>query len=477
VTRRIVVTYFTITAFALASLAIPLGITFAHREKGRLLFAIERDADAMAGSVQGAVQRGDRPASAAILRYAADTGGRVVVVDERGRSLLDTDDPSGPSRDYSTRPEVMRALAGERVDGSRRSETLDSDLIYSAVPVTSAEGGVAGAVRITYPSAALDARVRHTWSRIALLCLLVLAVVMSVGWFLARGVTRPMRRLEDATERFGRGDLTARVPDDHGPPELRHLARAFNRMAAEIERLLEAQQQFVADASHQLRTPLTALRLRLENLEARVAPSEQPAVDAVLADVVRLSRIVDGLLMLAHDDGAGPTTAHIDLAAAARARGDAWREVATEHGIPLQVDAPPEAPAVATSGAAEQMLDNLVDNALTVSRPGETIEIRVVHTGDRVELHVLDRGPGLAPEARERAFDRFWRAPDSVAGGSGLGLAIVRRLAESSGGTARLDARPGGGIDAVVILPAAHQEAAPAGPRDPDVARSGISGA
>jgi signal transduction histidine kinase len=476
-TRRLVVTYFTITAFALAALAIPLGITFAHREKDRLLFAIERDADAMAASAQGAVTRRETPASDAVLNYAARTGGRVVVVDEGGRSLLDTDDPSGPARDYSNRPEVMHALAGERVDGIRRSETLGTDLIYSAVPVTGADGGVAGAVRITYPSAALDARVRHTWSRIALLCVFVLTVVMSVGWLLARGVTRPVRELEDATERFGRGDLGARVPDDHGPPELRHLAHAFNRMAAEIERLLDAQQQFVADASHQLRTPLTALRLRLENLDARLAPSEHSAIAMVIADVARLSRIVDGLLVLARDDAAGLATEEIDLAGAARSRGDAWREVATEHDVALVVAAAPGSRATVTPGAAEQLIDNLVDNALTVSRPGDTIEIRVARAGERVELHVVDQGPGLTLEARERAFDRFWRAPDAAAGGSGLGLAIVRRLAESSGGGARLDATPGGGIDAVVTLPAARGESGTARVRDSDVARSGIGGA
>ena len=184
-TRRLVVTYFTITALALASLAIPLGITFAHREKDRLLFAIERDADAMAASVQGAVTNREAPPSAAILRYAARTGGRVVVVDRHGRSLLDTHAPSAPARDYSSRPEIQRALAGERADGTRPSETLGTDLIYSAVPVTSGAGGVAGAVRITYPSAALDARVRHMWSQIGLLCVVVLTVVMGVGWLLA----------------------------------------------------------------------------------------------------------------------------------------------------------------------------------------------------------------------------------------------------------------------------------------------------
>ena len=193
-TRRLVVAYFTITAFALASLAIPLGVTFAHREKDRLLFAIESDADAMASASQIPVSQGKPPPAAAILRYASRTGGHVIVVDREGVALLDTDHPNGPSRDYSSRPEVIAALAGDRANGTRHSSTLGTNLIYSAVPITGGSDlSVQGAVRITYPSATLDARVRRTWSQLALLCLLVLIVVMIVGWLLARGVTRPRR--------------------------------------------------------------------------------------------------------------------------------------------------------------------------------------------------------------------------------------------------------------------------------------------
>ncbi len=453
-TRRLVATYLTITAFALASLAIPLGITFAHREKDRLLFAIERDADAMASQVQSAVAHGKAPPRAAILTYAARTGGHVIVVDKRGVALLDSQYPHGPERDFSTatRPEIIKALAGNRVEGTRHSETLGTGLIYAAVPIVGPSGGVQGAVRITYPSATLDTRVRRTWTQLALLCLLVLAVVAIVGGLLARSVTRPVRRLEDAANRVARGDLATRVAEDRGPPELQHLVVAFNRMASEIARLIDAQQQFVADASHQLRTPLTALRLRLENLDARLPDAEHAAVDAVVADVTRLSRLVDGLLLLARDEADSSTAQPVDVAAVTRARGEAWSDVAADRRMHLEIDTPDDAWGSVAPGAVEQMVDNLVDNALAVSSAGDTVTVRVVARGATVELHVMDRGPGLGDEARTRAFDRFWRAPDAPVGGSGLGLPIVRRLAEASGGAARLDPREGGGIDAVITL-------------------------
>jgi signal transduction histidine kinase len=461
-TRRLVVTYFTITALALASLAIPLGITFAHREKDRLLFAIERDADAMASEVQVAVATAKPPPRTAILVYAARTGGRVIVVDTEGITLLDTQYPNGPAHDFSTRPEIITALAGNRVEGTRHSSTLHTGLIYAAVPIAGGtDVSIKGALRITYPSATLDARVRRIRSQLALLCLVVLVVVLAVGWFLARSVTRPVRRLEEAANRVAGGELSTRVPDQRGPPELQHLVSAFNRMASEIGRLLEAQQQFVADASHQLRTPLTALRLRLENLDATAADSERPAIGALVADVTRLSRLVDGLLVLARGDAGGVPAQAVDVSEIARSRAEAWSDVVGERGVELIVDAPREAWAAVVPGAVEQLVDNLVDNALAVSRSGDAVTVRVVAVGSVVELHVLDQGPGLTPDARARAFDRFWRAADAPPGGSGLGLSIVRRLAEASDGSARLDERSGGGIDAVVSLPATRLAPAP----------------
>jgi signal transduction histidine kinase len=455
-TRRLVVTYFTITAFALASLAIPLGITFAHREKDRLLFAIERDADDIAAEVQTAVAQGKPPPKAAILLYAAKTGGHVIVVNRKGIAVLDTDHPNGPARDFSNRPEVIRALGGRRADGSRYSETLGTNLIYTAVPITGgSDVEVLGAVRITYQSATLDARIRRTWSSLALLCLLVLSLVMIVGWLLARGVTRSVRRLEAAANRVAGGDLTTRVPEHMGPPELQHLEQAFNRMASEIARLVEAQQQFVADASHQLRTPLTALQLRLENLDARVAAPDRPAVEAIIADLARLTRLVDGLLVLARDDGGTPSTELIDVSAVVLARADAWTDVMADRGMRLSVETTSDAYASVATGALEQLVDNLVDNAISVSRAGDTVTIRVESGVHTIELHVIDHGPGLDPRERARAFDRFWRGADAPSGGSGLGLAIVLQLAEASGGSAHLDDGPGGGVDAVVTLPRA----------------------
>ncbi|HEY5170876.1 MAG TPA: ATP-binding protein [Acidimicrobiia bacterium] len=451
--RRLVVTYLAITTFGLALLAIPLGLTFAHREKDRLLFDVERDADTMTAIIDDPLEAGTPVPMTDILRYAKDTGGHVIVVNTHGIALADTEQPT-KHLDYSTRPEIKTALQGKRVTGTRHSDDLHTNLVYAAVPV-STEGRVIGAVRITYGTGTLDARVRRMWTQLVLLCLGVLIAAAIVGFVLARSITRPIRRLQSATDQFATGDLSARVEADTGPPELRHLATTFNRMAGRLARLLDAQQRFVADASHQLRTPLTALRLRLENLASHIDDRDRTAVDAATSEVARMSRLIDGLLMLARDDANGTETAPVDVAAVAGDRLDVWQDVVGEKNVALVAALPRAAWARAVPGAVEQLVDNLVDNALAVSPPGSSITVRVESTKAGVELHVIDQGPGLEAASRERAFDRFWRGPDAAPTGSGLGLAIVRRLAEASRGTARLEPGAAGGLDAIVVLPAA----------------------
>jgi signal transduction histidine kinase len=230
-----------------------------------------------------------------------------------------------------------------------------------------------------------------------------------------------------------------------GPPEVKSLAAVFNGTVAKLERLVHSQDEFVADASHELRTPLTALRLRLENLP------EGADRDAALRETLRLSGLVDSLLALARADSATEASERVDAAAIVRDRVDAWTAVAAEHDVVLRAEAGETLTVRSLPGRLTQVLDNLVSNALEVSPQGATITIAGRTEGASVELHVIDEGPGLTAEQRERAFDRFWRA-GSGAGGSGLGLAIVRRLVAADAGEVELRESPGGGIDAVVRL-------------------------
>jgi signal transduction histidine kinase len=366
--------------------------------------------------------------------------------------VADSDRIDGTRRDFSTRPEIAAALDGKRASGTRPSKTLRTDLVYVAVPVASG-GAIHGAVRVTYPTSTLDARVRSTWLRLGALCAVVLAVVAVVGLVLARSVTRPVRRLEQASSRLAAGDLEARVDMDGGAPELRALAETFNATAERLALLVESQRRFVADASHQLRTPLTALRLRLETLALAVPEATRPKLDAAVAETARLGRLVQSLLVLARSDASSPDCAPVNLTALVEDRVASWREVAVERGIEVVVGSATPARAWAAPDAVEQILDNLMSNAIEAAPVGSTVTVSVVRRDPWVELHVIDAGPGIAPEDRERVFERFWRPPGASTDGFGLGLAIVRELAEACGGTIRLESAPQGrGLDAVVRL-------------------------
>jgi signal transduction histidine kinase len=455
VSRRLLATYVTLTLVVLASLEIPLGIQYGRNEKRNLTNGIKTDALVMATFAEDPLERGQRKPSVQLLRvaqrYTKDPGGRVVVVDRKGVSILDTESRAG--RSFASRPEFAAALAAHPViaTGTRHSNTLGTDLVYVAVPITSPSGTVVGALRVTYPTSAVDSRVNRYWLLLAAIGGVVLVAATLVGIRFARTLTRPLSELEQAAAAVGEGNLDVRAPADSGPAEIRALAAQFNDTVARLDALLHSQQAFVADASHQLRTPLAALRLRLENLERDVAGEGRADLAAALSEVERLGRLVDGLLALARADAARPEPAPVGLRTLVEGRIEHWRPEAARRGVELAAAVETDARALATAGALEQVLDNLLSNALAVSPAGSTVSVSGSNVRGEIELRVTDQGPGLTAEQRRRAFDRFWRAgpPGS---GTGLGLAIVHRLVAADGGSVELASGPEGGLDAVIRL-------------------------
>jgi signal transduction histidine kinase len=451
--RRLLASYVTLTLVVLAALEIPLGIQYGRNEKRDLTNRIVRDALVMATFAEDPLERGAQKAPAGLVRaargYQQAPGGRVVVVNGRGISIVDTRDPIGENMRTPGRPEIAQALKGNVASGTRHSNQLGTDLIYVAVPIASG-GHVRGAIRITYPTSALDSRVNRYWLLLAAIGGVVLAAATLIGVRFARTLTRPLSTLERAAAAVGEGDLAARAPET-GPPEIRALAARFNETVARLDALLDSQQAFVADASHQLRTPLAALRLRLENLERDVAPTGKHDLDAALAEVERLARLVGGLLALARADAAVPAAMPVDLAAVVRGRVEHWAPHAEAHAVGLEADVADDLWVLATPGALEQVLDNLLSNAIAVAPAGSSIRVDATDAAGAVDLHVLDEGPGMTAAQRARALDRFWRA-GPPGKGTGLGLAIVHRLVSADGGTIELREAPGGGLDAAIRL-------------------------
>src|SRR5262245_21095744 len=393
-TRRLLLSYLSLTALVLVLLEVPLGVTFARSERRQLTEAVRHDAFALVLLSEETLE-GKTPGDLGGLEagYGRTTGGRATIVDARGARLADSAPSEGEN--FANRPEIQAALAGREAVGVRYSRTLDQRLLYVAEPVASA-GQVHGAVRITYPATFVEQRIRRTWLLLAGAGAVALAAVLLVSLGLARSLTRPLRELQAAASRLGRGGLATRAPVAPAPRETRALALSFNEMAARLESLVGAQQRFVADASHQLRTPLAALRLRLENLGPELPPSAKEDLDGAVEESRRLSRLVDGLLTLAQAERAGAPSRPVDLAEVVAERLAAWSPLAEERGVRLEGDLPRPLPVWSAPDRLDQVLDNLLANALEVAPPASRIALAGGRSGDLVELHVVDQGPGLS---------------------------------------------------------------------------------
>lgn len=453
-TKRLLLSYLTITLIVLLVLEIPLGAFYAQRERERLAADVEHDASVIATLYEDDLEA-DRPLDpAAAETYERRTGARVVVVDSDGISRVDT--AADVPRDFSTRPEIAIALTGDRSSGTRTSDTLGTDLLYVALPVASG-GTVHGALRVTLDTSEVNARIRSFWLALAGVGAVVLLAVALIGWVIARSVTRPLRELTDTAGRFASGDLSVGSDAIGGPAEIRALDDTMATMAVQLDGLLRSHRAFVADASHQLRTPLTALRLRLENLQSRLGDTEHPAelddeVERAIDETGRLTELVTNLLQLARASD-HPPTATEDVRLLIRDRVDTWTAAAEEFGVGLIGPVGDDAVVVRTvPGAIEQILDNLLDNALLVSPPGSTVAVALTTSPAFAILSVVDHGPGLSDDDKREATQRFWRGDDTRPG-TGLGLAIVDALATASGGSSRLSDTDGGGLTVAVTLP------------------------
>ncbi|MGP4000652.1 ATP-binding protein [Streptomyces sp. 8N706] len=473
--RRLLASYLGLVLLVLLGLEIPFGLVYARGELSRFSNSLERDAGMLAELAEERIEEGERAELPRLAGdYARETGARVVIVDKTGTILTDTAGPTGA--DLSAQPDIAAALRNRPTVGAARDAATGTETRYATMPGSSG-ATIRGALRLSQPTTVLDGRVRDIWLTLAATGLGVLAAVALIASALARWIVRPVHALERATAQLADGTLTTPPATDVGPPELRHLAASFTQTATRLQHLLKAQRAFAAEASHQLKTPLTALRIRLENFEPYLDPSAHDSLDEAIDETERLGRMIQGLLSLARLENSALTPEPADLDAMVADRAATWEPFAAEQHIRIAVTGRPVGQVWAIPGALEQIIDNLLANALRHSPPATTITLATTVTHQAVELHVIDQGPGMSEAERRRAFDRFWRASDTHHDGTGLGLPIVEQLTRASGGHITLESAPGGGLDAVIRLRPATISApphppAPASPPAPQALNS-----
>ncbi len=446
-TRRLVASYLLVSLVVLLILEIPLAIFYHQLERNSLVTNAERDAVMLASYYRDAQLSGRADELPGIDRYVRRTGSRVLVLNRGGVSLVDT--ARQPGGNFSTRPEVQAAVSGKLASGFRESETIGTELMYAAVPITT-YGEVTGVLRLTLDAEEVNSRIQRFWLGLVIIALLILAALALIGFTVARSATGPIKRLQTSAARFGRGDFHAlEEPDPDAPEEVRELTRSMNAMGRQLEQLIERHRSFVADASHQLRTPLTALRLRLENAEAGLADEQlRLELEAAIEETIRLSNLVGDLLRLARNEGP-PVLTTVELSSLATERVNTWGAMAEGRVelLLIRPAGPYPVNCMAVEGAVEQVLDNLLDNALHAAAASGRDDSRItveVKAGPHVhQLIVTDDGPGLTAEQKQRATDRFWRADQNRAG-TGLGLAVVAALVEASSGDLVFEDNPAG---------------------------------
>ena len=438
----------------IVALEVPLALNLARRIDAEVKNEAAGQAFVVAASASGRMKQPKRLAQ--VLRKAgSDLGGRVIVVDApRGRLLADSTVGVTQPLVYATaaRPELRTALHGVRAQGERHSDTLGQDLLYTAVPVTN-NGQVVGAVRITQDLAAVHHRVRRAILALIAIGAFALVLGLALAWFLAGSLSRPLRNLAATARRVEGGDLEARA-EVNGATEQREVSAAFNDMAERLGTVLAAQREFVANASHQLRTPLTGLPLRLESARVRAGREAGPELEAAELEVERLARLLTSLLTLAREGDSPGTARPVSLARAAERAYERWAAAAEQDGRELVLAGSGDATIAASEEDLAILLDNLIENAVRYSPT--RVEIDWGRDGDEAWLAVLDEGPGLAAGEETALFDRFARgSAGRERPGTGLGLAIVQTLAHRWRGSATLANRLEGGTRAEVRFPAA----------------------
>ena len=287
----------------------------------------------------------------------------------------------------------------------------------------------------------------------------MMPILMVVVWWVVSGSLEPVARVRKQVAQRQADDLSP-VSEAGLPDEVRPLVHELNLLFGRVRTAFDAQQNFVADAAHELRTPLAALRLQTQSLDRAADPeARKVAVGRLTAGIDRATRLVEQLLVLARQEASaanGAAARPVDLAELARrTAGDLVGlaqakevDLGLQHADPVSIDGQPD--------ALHILLRNLVENAVKYTPGGGTVDIAVRADKEAVDVIVEDSGPGIPPEERERVFDRFYRVAGSEAAGSGLGLAIIKAIAERHGATLKLDKSERlGGLAATVRFPLA----------------------
>ena len=470
--RRLLIIVLGLTAGLVAALGLPLVQAAAEEESRKFFLSRADDTARFADQAEWALSTGrTRYLTASLTRYDELYDTPVLVTGEDGLVISSSREGLTPELSGVAGP-LRRALAGQP---TRQLHTLwpwDDRPYVIAEPIVR-DSRVLGAVVTVSETALPRAIIRDRLLVLGLGVAALTVVALVAAALIVRWVLRPVHTLDRAAHAVGSGTLptrAVRVADCSGPPELRRLAASFNAMAENIAAAARNQRAFVAQATHQLRNPLTALRIRLENVEWHLPGDDAEGREELrmaLGEVDRLGEVIDSLLQLARAEAVEAVPVPVDVSAVVRSRARAWRAAYTRTGTRLTVDVPDGVTALCLPNLLGHALDVPFDNALKYAR-GCSVTVTVRRGDDGfVHIRVRDTGPGLPPDELAHAGERFWRSGrHREVPGTGLGLATARTLIEESGGTVELSAADPTGLQILIRLRPADEKVAVPGPRE-----------
>ena len=403
------------------------------------------------------LDRLDEQNVAEAMAVVEETGlSRILVTDEGGKVLYDTRETGSAVGDYIFYTEVVQALLGNDAftckyqNGAFRSHA-SSPVLYQNQII-----GAVYAYEYDTEQAALLGGLQETLLRLSIM---IGTVALMLSGVLSVALAKKIGQLLTAIRQVREGSYSHRA-QIRGRDEIAQIGQEFNSLADRLQTTEDARRRFVSDASHELKTPLAAIRLLTDSILQTDDIDRETAREFVAdigAEAERLSRITEDLLRLTRlDSGVMDVPTVVDVRPVLEQVMRMMSLVAQEKGTELTYRAEGTCTMLATRDEIHQIIYNLTDNAVKYTPPGSTVQVSLFREGDQVVLTVEDNGAGIPEEDLPRIFERFYRvdkARSRAAGGTGLGLAIVRDTVEKRGGTVEAANRPGGGAVFTVRWP------------------------
>lgn len=386
---------------------------------------------------------------------------RITVINSGGVVLCDSEEESSIMENHHDRPEILQVLNGNS-SGTyiRYSYTLNKNMMYVAVPVMS-NNSIEKIIRLSLPAAGVEKTLNTLYLQVAIGGFTILVIVTILCFYIAKHLNKPLLSIGRGLKEFSEGNFNHRIPLPN-TEEMAALADGMNNMAVKLEKLEQVRSQFVANVSHELKTPITAIRCFVETIKEQKINDPQKTrhfLDVIIKHTDRLNSIIDDILVLSRIDQERKGKIRLEnvkIGQILKFVVSVCRNIADDKGITLKVNCKDDIDLQVNIRLLEQAMVNLVDNAIKNSSSGSCVIIEAFKSNDDAVIKVIDSGYGIAKEHIPHIFERFYRVDKSRSrelGGTGLGLSIVKNIVIAHGGSVLVESEVGKGSVFFIKIP------------------------